>query len=137
MTRSPKNPRAHDATLIVREAASALRLPARRLFLRNALTLGGLAMLTGCELTDQAGTVTALSSGEFRLLQAFVERPGRILTRDQLLDLSHGPTVESFDRAIDVQISRLRKKLDDGTGRDVIETVRGEGYRLAVSVRPV
>jgi two-component system OmpR family response regulator len=89
------------------------------------------------ELTDQAGTVTALSSGEFRLLQAFVERPGRILTRDQLLDLSHGPTVESFDRAIDVQISRLRKKLDDGTGRDVIETVRGEGYRLAVSVRPV
>lgn len=60
MTRSPKNPRAHDATLIVREAASALRLPARRLFLRNALTLGGLAMLTGCELTDQAGVQAAL-----------------------------------------------------------------------------
>lgn len=88
------------------------------------------------ELTDSHGTATALSTGEFRLLQAFIERPGRILTRDQLLDLAHGPSAETFDRAIDVQISRLRKKLDDGSGRDVIETVRGEGYRLAVPVRP-
>lgn len=89
------------------------------------------------ELTGPTGTATALSSGEFSLLQVFVERPGRILTRDQLLDIARGPTAESFDRAIDVQISRLRKKLDDGSGRDVIETVRGEGYRLGVAVRPV
>lgn len=88
------------------------------------------------ELTGQDGAESALSSGEFRLLQVFVERPGRILTRDQLLDLAYGPTSDAFDRAVDVQISRLRKKLDDGSGRDVIETVRGEGYRLAVAVRP-
>lgn len=88
------------------------------------------------ELAGVSGAVTALSSGEFRLLQAFVERPGRILTRDQLLDFARGPTTDSFDRAIDVQISRLRRKLDDGSGRDIIETVRGEGYRLAVEVRP-
>ena len=89
------------------------------------------------ELTGPDGVVQPLSTGEFRLLQAFVDRPGRILTRDQLLDHAHGPASESFDRAVDVQISRLRKKLDDGAGRDVIETVRGEGYRLAVQVRPV
>jgi two-component system OmpR family response regulator len=88
------------------------------------------------ELTGPDAATTTLSSGEFRLLQAFIERPGRILSRDQLLDLSQGPATDSFDRAIDVQISRLRKKLDDGTGRDIIETVRGEGYRLAVKVRP-
>jgi len=88
------------------------------------------------ELTGPDGVTAPLSTGEFRLLQAFIERPGRILTRDQLLDLAHGPTSDAFDRAVDVQISRLRKKLDDGSGRDVIETVRGEGYRLAVPVRP-
>ena len=88
------------------------------------------------ELTGPDGVTQALSTGEFRLLKAFVERPGRILTRDQLLDLAHGPASETFDRAVDVQISRLRKKLDDGSGRDVIETVRGEGYRMAVQVRP-
>jgi len=88
------------------------------------------------ELTRPDGVAAPLSSGEFRLLQAFVERPGRILTRDKLLDLAHGPTSDAFDRAVDVQISRLRKKLDDGSGGEVIETVRGEGYRLAVTVRP-
>jgi len=103
----------------------------------QAVWLGAVRLdLVRRELTDQSGAVTALSSGEFRLLQAFVERPGRILSRDQLLDLSHGPTSDSFDRAIDVQMSRLRKKLDDGSGREVIETIRGEGYRLSVEVRP-
>lgn len=103
----------------------------------QAVWLGAIRLdLVRRELIDHTGAVTALSSGEFRLLQAFVERPGRILTRDQLLDLSHGPSSDSFDRAIDVQMSRLRKKLEDGSGREVIETIRGEGYRLAVEVRP-
>lgn len=103
----------------------------------QAVWLGAVRLdLVRRELSGPGGAVTPLSTGEFRLLQTFVERPGRILTRDQLLDLSNGPTADSFDRAVDVQISRLRKKLDDGTGRDVIETVRGEGYRLAVEVRP-
>ena len=87
------------------------------------------------ELRSPTGVATALSSGEFRLLSAFVERPGRVLTRDQLLDLARGPGAEVFDRAIDVQVSRLRKKLTDADGGELIVTVRNEGYLF--SARPV
>jgi two-component system OmpR family response regulator len=87
------------------------------------------------ELRSAAGVVVNLSGGEFHLLRVLVERPGRVLTRDQLLDLARGPSSEAFDRAIDVQISRLRKKLEDGAGRDPIRTVRGEGYMFAGTVR--
>jgi two-component system OmpR family response regulator len=86
------------------------------------------------DLTSPAGVTVNLSTGEFNLLRTFVERPERVLTRDQLLDLARGPASEAFDRAIDVQISRLRRKLDDGSGRDFIRTVRGEGYMFAASV---
>ena len=73
--------------------------------------------------------IVNLSSGEFTLLRAFVERPQRVLTRDRLLDLARGPDSDAYDRAIDVQISRLRKKLDDGaSGVELIRTVRNEGY---------
>ena len=68
------------------------------------------------ELTVPTGVVVTLSSGEFSLLRAFVERPQRVLTRDQLLECARGADSDVFDRAIDVQISRLRKKLDDGGG---------------------
>ncbi|HMO44058.1 MAG TPA: response regulator, partial [Phenylobacterium sp.] len=68
------------------------------------------------ELRSPQGVVVNLSSGEFSLLRAFVERPQRVLTRDQLLDFARGPDSDAFDRAIDVQISRLRRKLDDGGG---------------------
>ena len=129
----PCNPR----ELLARIRAVLRRDGGRARSRGQAVWLGAVRLdLVRRELTDQSGAVTALSSGEFRLLQAFVERPGRILSRDQLLDLSHGPTSDSFDRAIDVQMSRLRKKLDDGSGREVIETIRGEGYRLSVEVRP-
>ena len=87
------------------------------------------------ELRSPTGVAAALSSGEFRLLSAFVERPGRVLTRDQLLDLARGPGAEVFDRAIDVQISRLRKKLTGADGGELIVTVRNEGY--VFSARPV
>ena len=87
------------------------------------------------ELRSAAGVVVNLSGGEFHLLRVLVERPGRVLTRDQLLDLARGPSSEAFDRAIDVQISRLRRKLEDGAGRDPIRTVRGEGYMFAGTVR--
>jgi two-component system OmpR family response regulator len=83
------------------------------------------------ELVSPQGVVSNLSTGEFNLLRAFVERPERVLTRDQLLDLARSPSSDAFDRAIDVQISRLRRKLDDGTGRELIRTVRGEGYVFA------
>jgi len=81
------------------------------------------------ELRSPQGVVVNLSSGEFSLLRAFVERPQRVLTRDQLLEFARGPQSDSFDRAIDVQISRLRRKLEDSGGAvELIRTVRSEGY---------
>ncbi|HUO21507.1 MAG TPA: response regulator [Caulobacteraceae bacterium] len=87
------------------------------------------------ELRTPDGVVINLSSGEFSLLRALVERPQRVLTRDQLLDFARGPDTEAYDRAIDVQISRLRKKLDDGVGgQDLIRTIRNEGYMFKAKV---
>ena len=80
------------------------------------------------------GVPSNLSSGEFSLLRAFVERPQRVLTRDQLLDMARGPDTEAYDRAIDVQISRLRRKLDDGGGVEIIRTIRSEGYMFSPKV---
>jgi two-component system OmpR family response regulator len=88
------------------------------------------------ELRSPPGVVVNLSSGEFSLLRAFVERPQRVLTRDQLLEFARGPDSEAFDRAIDVQISRLRRKLDDGGGgQDLIRTIRNEGYMFTAKVK--
>jgi two-component system OmpR family response regulator len=87
------------------------------------------------ELSQPGGEIVTLSAGEFGLLRAFAERPGRVLTRDQLLEAARGAEADVFDRAMDVQISRLRKKLDDGSGRELIATVRGEGYRFDARVR--
>jgi two-component system, OmpR family, response regulator len=86
------------------------------------------------ELTDPDGVLINLSDGEFRLLLAFVERPRRVLTRDQLLDLSRGLNAEHFDRAIDVQISRLRRKLQRAGSDELIRTVRNEGYLFGADV---
>jgi two-component system OmpR family response regulator len=87
------------------------------------------------ELRSPQGVVVNLSSGEFSLLRAFVERPQRVLTRDQLLEFARGPQSDAFDRAIDVQISRLRRKLEDGGGgQELIRTVRNEGYMFMPKV---
>jgi two-component system OmpR family response regulator len=87
------------------------------------------------ELRSPEGVVVNLSGGEFSLLRALVERPERVLTRDQLLDFARGPDSEAYDRAIDVQISRLRRKLDDGGhGGELIRTVRNEGYMFMSKV---
>jgi two-component system, OmpR family, response regulator len=79
-------------------------------------------------LTRPDGVQVALSNTEFELLRVFMERPGRALTRDQILDAMHGPNSDSFDRAIDVQISRLRRKLGDDHNEEIIRTIRGIGY---------
>ena len=77
----------------------------------------------------------ALTGGEYDLLVALVERANRVLTRDMLLDLLRGRQAGPFDRAIDVAISRLRRKLeDDGRNAQLIKTVRGGGYVLAATV---
>jgi two-component system, OmpR family, response regulator len=73
------------------------------------------------------GTTVLLTGGEYALLQVLLEHPQRILSRDQLLDMTRGADAEVFDRAIDVQISRLRRKLDDPAA-NVIKTCRGAGY---------
>ncbi len=89
------------------------------------------------QLFDPDDVVINLSDGEFRLLIAFVEHPRRVLTRDFLLDHSRGANAEHFDRAIDVQISRLRRKLQRSDGRggdDLVRTVRNEGYMFTVDV---
>lgn len=81
------------------------------------------------ELTDPGGASVMLSGGEYELLQAFVTHPGRVLSRDQLLDIARGRDAQPFDRAIDVQVSRLRKKLEpDPKTPTLIKTVRGGGY---------
>jgi two-component system OmpR family response regulator len=87
------------------------------------------------ELRSPQGVVVHLSSGEFGLLRALVEHPQQVLTRDQLLELARGPASEAFDRAIDVQISRLRRKIDDGGGQELIRTVRNEGYMFTAKVK--
>ncbi len=87
----------------------------------------------GRELIDPDNVVINLSDGEFRLLLTLVEHPRRVLTRDQLLDLSRGANAEHFDRAIDVQISRLRRKLTHGAD-ELIRTVRNEGYMFMADV---
>lgn len=76
-------------------------------------------------LHDPKNQSIFLSDGEFRLLRAFVEHPRRVLTRDQLLDYARGEESEHYDRAIDVQISRIRRKLGS---EELIRTVRNEGY---------
>ena len=86
------------------------------------------------ELRSPQGVVVNLSSGEFSLLRAFVEHPQRVLTRDQLLDYARGRDSDAYDRAIDVQISRLRRKLDDNGDGELIRTIRSEGYMFAPKV---
>jgi len=90
--------------------------------------------VTRRDLRDPTGIFINLSDGEFSLLKAFVEHPQRILSRDQLLDLVHGGRSEVFDRAIDTQISRLRRKLNDRAQEEMIRTVRNEGYMLLPKV---
>ena len=86
-------------------------------------------------LTGADGVATPLSGAEYRLLRILLDHPNRVLNRDQLVELIHGREAEPYDRAIDVQISRLRQRLQD-TSREsgLIKTVRGEGYVLAASV---
>jgi two-component system, OmpR family, response regulator len=86
-------------------------------------------------LLNPDGVEVALTGGEYDLLVALVERANRVLTRDMLLDLLRGRQAGPFDRAIDVAISRLRRKLDDdGRNAQLIKTVRGGGYVLAADV---
>jgi two-component system OmpR family response regulator len=87
------------------------------------------------QLTSPKSALVPLRAAEFELLLALVERPRRVLSRDQLLDLSRGRSANVFDRSIDVQISRLRRKIEsDPKAPTLIKTVRSGGYILAAAV---
>ena len=90
------------------------------------------------ELLDAEGTAVPLSTAEFQLLGAFLAHPRRVLSRDQLLDLTQGRAAKVFDRSIDNQVSRLRRKIEaDPKKPDLIKTVWGGGYTLAAEVEPL
>jgi two-component system, OmpR family, response regulator len=89
-------------------------------------------------LYDADGVLVSLSSGEFRMLEALIARAGQVLNRDQLLDLTRGREGGPFDRAIDNQISRLRRKIeDDAKDPQHIKTIWGGGYRFCTPVQKV
>jgi two-component system OmpR family response regulator len=81
------------------------------------------------------GMIVDLTTGEYELLIAFAERPQRVLTRNQLLDLARGRDAAPFDRSIDVQVSRIRRKIEsDPRAPEMIVTVRGDGYMFTPEV---
>jgi two-component system, OmpR family, response regulator len=87
------------------------------------------------QLTSPAGALVDLRTAEFDILLALVERPQHVLSREQLLDLTRGRATTGFDRAIDVHISRLRRRIrDDPTEPEIIKTVRNGGYAFAAPV---
>jgi DNA-binding response OmpR family regulator len=90
------------------------------------------------ELLDRDGALVELTGGDFRLLEVFLEAPGRVLSRDAILDRLHGRCWSPYDRSIDNQVARLRKKIEvDPANPRVIKTVRGIGYTMAVPVSRV
>lgn len=91
--------------------------------------------LTLRQLHSPAGARIVLTSGEFDLLVAFCQHPQRVLTRDQLLDLTHGRAAKAFDRSVDISVSRLRRKIEiDAKAPKIIATVRSGGYFFAAAV---
>ena len=87
------------------------------------------------ELVDESGQAHELSTGEFRLLLTFLQRPKVVLSRDQLLDLAFDRGADVFDRAVDTQVSRLRRKIEtDPRAPKLIKTVWGGGYVFTAPV---
>ena len=85
-------------------------------------------------LTNRERQELDLTSAEFDLLHALISRAGRLLSREQLLDLTNARSADPFDRSIDVLMSRIRRKLRNGGGEDVIKTVRNGGYQCSAPV---
>ena len=102
----------------------------------NSYAFAGWVLKSGERaLIDREGVSVPLSTGEYNLLLALVTRPRQVLTRDQLLDLTQGREAAAFDRAIDNQVSRLRRKIEtDPKNPEIIKTVWGGGYTLAAGV---
>ncbi len=92
----------------------------------------------GRTLRNARGDVITLTTGEYELLRVFVEYPNQVLSRDELMGHTHGRDAGPFDRAIDVQIARLRRKIEsDAANPELIKSVRGVGYLFAARVQAV
>jgi two-component system, OmpR family, response regulator len=90
------------------------------------------------QLHDPGGTRVTLTGAEFDLLLVFCERPRRILSRDQLIDLAKGRSAAPFERSVDVLVSRLRQKMEkEPKDPRLIQTIRSEGYMFSPSVETV
>ena len=96
----------------------------------EALQYSDIAMDLAQHKVNRDGRSIHLGPTEFRLLKTLMEKPGRVFSRERLLDLVWGRDVYVEDRTVDVHIRRLRKALNEGSGEDVIRTVRGEGYAI-------
>lgn len=122
---------------VIRRAQSVPR--SRRLPVQKTMQFGTWKLKTGArQLLGDDGVVVPLSTGEFNLLLAFLERPHIVLSRDQLLDLTQGREASAFDRSIDNLISRVRKKIEpDSKNPTYIKTVWGGGYSFVAEVRLV
>jgi two-component system OmpR family response regulator len=133
----PFNPRELLARMkgILRRARS---LPTARTEGQRLRFAGWILDLAARHLVAADGVVVPLSGTEFRLLQIFVTHPNRVLDRNLLLDLALGREATPFDRAIDVQVSRLRQRLhDEAREPRIIKTVRNGGYVLAAQVERI
>jgi DNA-binding response OmpR family regulator len=118
--------------LLARIRAVTRRAKGRAGPARSAVRVGGLVVDPGARRASLDGRELALTGYEFALLEALARRAGRVLTREQLMELAKGSAEESFDRSIDVHVSRLRQKLGDDPKRPrLIKTVRGAVYVLA------
>lgn len=131
----PFSPRelATRVKVVLRRAAAGARMAPPD---ASSYAFAGWVLKTGERaLIDRDGVSVALSTGEYNLLLALVQRPRQVLTRDQLLDLTQGREAVAFDRAIDNQVSRLRRKIEiDSKLPEIIKTVWGGGYTLAAEV---
>ncbi|WP_368507257.1 response regulator [Bradyrhizobium lupini] len=133
----PFNPRGLLARIkaVLRRVDGPLQMPPPRRIAFGRLV----ADLDGRSLTNDQDHIVELTAAEFDLLACFLERPKRVLSRDQLLDWTRGRTADPFDRVIDVSVSRLRRKLvaADPKAAFSIRTVRNGGYLFSADVRPL
>jgi len=132
---SPRELTARIRALLRRANMSSpvVTAPSRRLTFNNFVV-----DLDARQLSDNEGVPLILTSAEFDLLACFLNRPRRVLTRDQILDWTRGRSAEPFDRTVDVLISRLRRKFETASpGSNLINTVRNGGYLFTGLVQQV
>ena len=130
---SPRELLARIKAVLRRAGERAEALPASE---GQAVQFAGWALdLARRRLQSPDGTAVSLTAGEFELLTAFVDHPQRVLSRDQLLDFTRGRSAAPYDRSIDIQVSRLRRKIEpESDAPELIKTVRGGGYLFTPAI---